>query len=71
MKQDNKYNQLKAYLSLKYDYYASLGKYELGEREDSESEHKWRLISDIMEFIDGMEIREEINQNKVNTLKII
>ena len=71
MKQDNKYNQLKSYLTLKYDYYASLGKYELGEREDSESEHKWRLISDIMEFIDGMEIREEINQNKINTLKII
>ena len=69
---NNKYNQLKSYLTVKYDYYASLGRYTvMGDREAMESEAKWRMISDIMEFIDAMELQEEIKKNEVNTLKIV
>jgi len=67
----DKYESLKSYLSLKYEYYAALGKYNLGDREGLESENYWRLISDIMEFIDTMEMNEDIQRNKVNTLKIV
>lgn len=54
------YNKLKGYLQTKYDYYANLGRFNLGDREGLESEYKWRLLCDIMEYIDTIELNNDI-----------
>lgn len=65
----NKYNQLKSYIQIKYDYYASLGQFSVGERESMESSISWKNYSDLMEFIDNMEMYEDIDKQKVKLIK--
>lgn len=65
----NKYNQLKSYIQIKYDYHASLGQFSVGERESMESSISWKNYSDLMEFIDNMEMYEDIDKQKVKLIK--
>jgi hypothetical protein len=63
MMKKSKYSQLKSYLETKHSYYADLGKYNLGDRESMESEYKWRLLCDIMEYVDSLELWDDIDRN--------
>lgn len=63
------YLKLKNYLQTKYDYYANLGKYNLGDREGLESEYKWRLLCDIMEYVDTLELYCDIDKSSTETKK--
>lgn len=65
----NNYHKLKSYIETKYNYHASLGQYSLGERESLESSISWRNYSDLMEFIDNMEMYEQIDKQKVKLIK--
>jgi len=56
----DKYEQLKSYLNSKYEYLAAMGKHNLPEREGYECEYQWRMILDIMEYIDKLDQLEEI-----------
>jgi len=49
------YEKLKSYLNSKYEYLAEMGKHNLPEREGLECEYQWRLIIDIMEYVDKLE----------------
>ena len=51
----NHYEELKRYLNTKYEYLAEMGKYNLPEREGMECEYQWRLMIDIMEYVDKLE----------------
>lgn len=55
------YQKLKQYLQTKYDYHANIGRFNLGDREGLESEYKWRLLCDIMEYIDTIEMYHDID----------
>jgi len=55
MSAESNYEKLKEYLTIKYNYLAQLGRFNLGEREGLESEYQWRLISDIMEYVDKID----------------
>ena len=64
-RKDSKYSKVKQYVRAKYDYLASLGRLELGDREGLETEIQWRLVADMMEYMEQMEFSEEsrINSN--------
>lgn len=67
---DPKYFKIKDYVRAKYDYLASLGRLELGDRESLETDIQWRLISDMMEFMDQIELLEDVSNQKVTTLRV-
>jgi len=64
-----KYNNLKSYIQTKYDYHAAMGQFSLGEKESLESSISWKNYSDLMEFIDNMELYEEIDNQKIKLIK--
>ena len=56
---DAKYEKLKEYVKVKYDYISQMGRLEhLGDRESYEMDIKWRMICDISEFIDEIELND-------------
>jgi len=67
---DPKYFKIKEYVRAKYDYLASLGRLELGDREGLETDIQWKLISDMMEYMDQLELHEDISNHKVTTLRV-
>lgn len=67
----DKYELLKEYLNTKYTYYANLGKFNVTGREAIESEVAWRFISDIMDYVDQLDVDEYNLENKVSDLKIV
>jgi len=75
MSVESNYEKLKDYLTIKYNYLAHLGRLNLGEREGLESEYQWRLISDIMEYVDKIDqldyLVETINTKKISDLTVI
>jgi hypothetical protein len=54
----SKYEKLKSYLQTHYNFHASLGQFNLGDHEQYETEAKWRMISDIMDYIDNLDSSE-------------
>lgn len=56
----SKYEKLKSYLQTHYNFHANLGQFNLGDREQFESEVKWRLISDIMDYIDNLDLEDKV-----------
>lgn len=49
------YDKLKSYLNAKYEYLAAMGKHNLSEREGAECEYQWRMMIDIMEYVDKLD----------------
>lgn len=66
---NSNYERLKKYIETKYDYYAALGQFGLGDRESLESEVSWKIFSDLIEFIDNMEIHDDISSQKIKLIK--
>lgn len=56
----SKYEKLKSYLQTHYNFHANLGQYNLGDREQLESESKWRMISDIMDYVDNLDAEDNV-----------
>lgn len=52
---ESNYDKLKSYLNAKYEYLAAMGKHNLSEREGAECEYQWRMMIDIMEYIDKLD----------------
>ena len=52
---ETNYERLKAYLNAKYEYLAAMGKHTLPEREGLECEYQWRMMIDIMEYVDRLD----------------
>lgn len=52
---ESNYDKLKSYLNAKYEYLASMGKHNLSEREGAECEYQWRMMIDIMEYVDKLD----------------
>lgn len=69
-RRDTKYSKVKEYVRAKYDYLASLGRLELGDREGFETEIQWRLVSDMMEFMEEMELSEGAANSKLTHLRV-
>ena len=69
-RRDTKYSKVKEYVRAKYDYLASLGRLELGDREGFETEIQWRLVSDMMEFMEEMELSEGATNSKLTHLRV-
>lgn len=56
---NDKYEKLKEYIHVKYDYISKMGKMKhLGDRESYELDIQWRMICDISEFIDELELSD-------------
>lgn len=55
----SKYEKLKSYLQTHYNFHANLGQYNLGDREQLESETKWQMISDIVNYIDNLDAEDK------------
>jgi uncharacterized lipoprotein NlpE involved in copper resistance len=66
-RKDSKYSKVKQYVRAKYDYLASLGRLELGDREGLETEIQWRLVADMMEFMEEMEFSESRTNSNTNS----
>ena len=64
MSGSSKYSRLVQYLRTHYTFHAGLGQFNLGERENTESEAKWSLISDIMDFVDNLDL-EDLKNDKI------
>jgi retron-type reverse transcriptase len=56
----SKYENLKSYLQTHYNFHANLGQYNLGDREQLETEAKWRMISDIMDYVDNLDSEDNV-----------
>jgi hypothetical protein len=56
----SKYENLKSYLQTHYNFHANLGQYNLGDREQLETEAKWRMISDIMDYVDNLDLEDNV-----------
>jgi hypothetical protein len=69
-RRDTKYSKVKEYVRAKYDYLASLGRLELGDREGFVTEIQWRLVSDMMEFMEEMELSESATNSKLTHLHV-
>lgn len=52
---ESNYDKLKSYLNAKYEYLAEMGKHNLSEREGAECEYQWRMMIDIMEYVDKLD----------------
>jgi len=52
---ESNYDKLKSYLNAKYEYLAAMGKHNLSEREGAECEYQWRMMIDIMEYVDKLD----------------
>tara|TARA_S200002703_G_C3756674_1_gene232827 strand:- start:140 stop:391 length:252 start_codon:yes stop_codon:yes gene_type:complete len=60
---DSNYEKLKEYIKVKYNYITEMGKLEnLGDRESYEIDIQWRMICDITEFIDQI----DVNNHKIS-----
>lgn len=65
---ETNYERLKGYLNAKYEYLAAMGKHTLPEREGLECEYQWRMMIDIMEYVDKLDQLEEIVQSAATPL---
>ena len=52
---ESNYDKLKSYLNAKYEYLVAMGKHNLSEREGAECEYQWRMMIDIMEYVDKLD----------------
>ena len=52
---ESNYDKLKSYLNAKYEYLAAMGQHNLSEREGAECEYQWRMMIDIMEYVDKLD----------------
>ena len=60
---ESNYDKLKSYLNAKYEYLAAMGKHNLSEREGAECEYQWRMMIDIMEYVDKLDEMDALIEN--------
>lgn len=64
---ETNYERLKGYLNAKYEYLAAMGKHTLPEREGLECEYQWRMILDIMEYVDKLDELDQLLADSIAT----
>lgn len=57
---ETKYETLKDYLSIKHEYLASMGNHNLSKREGLQCEYQYRLMVDIIEYMDKLDEMDQI-----------
>jgi len=68
MSDSSKYQRLKSYLQTHYNFHANLGQYELGDREQFETEVKWRMISDIIDYVDNLDSEDKDEESDFSSI---
>ncbi len=68
MSETSKYYKLTEYLKTHYTFHAQLGRYYLGDREQGDAQAKWRMISDIMDFVENLELEDKTKEEHRNNL---
>jgi hypothetical protein len=68
--EEPRYMKMKEYIKTKYNYLAELGRLELGEREGMEVDIQWRMICDMTEYIEQIDLYDDISKNKVRTIRV-